>query len=461
MAMRKLFVVAAREYTAAVKTKTFIISLLIMPIMMGGSIVIQWLVMDMRDVKDKHFAIIDRTEADVYDQLEKAITKRNNSVVNEKTGKQLQPRFLLEKVTPSAATPGAIAEQRFELSERVRKGELFGFLDIGPDVMTANPVKPEENAPPPPVDDRALVRYHSNRPTYLDFSKLAHDEISKSAQQYRIQKLPIAEKKLKELSPQLKNLSQPVPVASRSLLTRNPRTGEIEDAPESNQVAAFLVPFILIMLMFMVIMTGATPLMQGIVEEKMQRISEVLLGSVTPFQLMLGKLIGMTAVSLTIGAVYLIGGYGSAAYFGFMEFTPPDLLVWFIIFQALAALMYGALFIAIGAACSDMKETQNLLLPVMLLACLPLFVIVNVIQEPNGPVATGLSFFPFATPMLMLARLAIPPGIPFWQPVIGVLLVLATTVLCVWVAGRIFRVGILMQGKGARLSELARWVLRG
>jgi len=72
-----------------------------------------------------------------------------------------------------------------------------------------------------------------------------------------------------------------------------------------------------------------------------------------------------------------------------------------------------------------------------------------------------MSFFPFATPMLMIARQAIPPGVPLWQPVVGILVVLATTVACVWVAGRIFRIGILMQGKGASISQLLRWVVRG
>jgi ABC-2 type transport system permease protein len=76
-------------------------------------------------------------------------------------------------------------------------------------------------------------------------------------------------------------------------------------------------------------------------------------------------------------------------------------------------------------------------------------------------VATALSFFPFATPMLMVTRQAIPPGLPLWQPVVGGLLVVATTVFCVYAAGRIFRVGILLQGKGARLSDIARWVFRG
>jgi ABC-2 type transport system permease protein len=92
---------------------------------------------------------------------------------------------------------------------------------------------------------------------------------------------------------------------------------------------------------------------------------------------------------------------------------------------------------------------------------LPLFIWVNVIQEPTSAFSTAVSLFPPATPMLMVARQAVPPGIPVWQPLLGIALVLATTFLCVYAAGRIFRVGLLMQGKGARFGDLVRWVIRG
>jgi ABC-type Na+ efflux pump permease subunit len=176
---------------------------------------------------------------------------------------------------------------------------------------------------------------------------------------------------------------------------------------------------------------------------------------------MLGKLLGMTGVSLTVSAVYLGGLYWAAWHYGFADFIPAGLLVWFFVFQALAALMYGSLFIAIGAACTDMKETQNLLWPVMLLIVMPMFLMGSVLQEPNSAVAAGMSFFPFATPTLMIMRQSVLPGVPAWQPAVGVALVLATTLLCVWAAGRIFRVGLLLQGKGAHLGEMMRWVFRG
>jgi ABC-2 type transport system permease protein len=105
-----------------------------------------------------------------------------------------------------------------------------------------------------------------------------------------------------------------------------------------------------------------------------------------------------------------------------------------------------------------MKETQNMMWPVMILAMVPLFLLGNVLQEPNSALAVSLSFFPLATPMLMILRQSVPPGVPSWQPMLGVVVVLLTTLLCVWAAGRIFRVGILMQGKGAKLGEMLSWV---
>src|SRR5439155_12448769 len=133
--------------------------------------------------------------------------------------------------------------------------------------------------------------------------------------------------------------------------------GKVEDPPTEVQIVHYLMPIGLILLMFMLIMVGATPLMQGVVEEKMQRIAEVLLGSVRPFELMLGKLFGMIGVSLTIAALYLSGSYWAAHRYGFADYLPTSLLIWFLLYQILAVLMYGSLFIAIGAACTDMKET--------------------------------------------------------------------------------------------------------
>ena len=215
------------------------------------------------------------------------------------------------------------------------------------------------------------------------------------------------------------------------------------------------------MLMLMVVMVGASPLVQSVLEEKMQRIAEVLLGSIPPFQLMMGKLLGTVGVSLTISAVYLGGTYAALSYLGYANFFPTHLLVWFIVYQALAVLMFGAVFIAVGAAVSDLKESQSMLMPVMVLIMAPFFVWTSVLKAPTATFSVVVSLIPPATPMLMLLRQGIPPGVPIWQPIVGVLGVLLTTVVIIFAAGRIFRVGILMQGKGAKFSEMLRWALRG
>ena len=102
-----------------------------------------------------------------------------------------------------------------------------------------------------------------------------------------------------------------------------------------------------------------------------------------------------------------------------------------------------------------------MLTPIMVLACLPFFALSAILSDPNGPVAVGASFWPFGAPMVLVARESVPPGVPPWQMATGIAITLATTVLCVWAAGRIFRVGILMQGKGARTSDLLRWIVKG
>jgi ABC-2 type transport system permease protein len=201
--------------------------------------------------------------------------------------------------------------------------------------------------------------------------------------------------------------------------------------------------------------------LNSVLEEKMQRIAEVLMGSIPPFQLMLGKLLGTVAVSITMAAVYLTGAYIALERTGYAQYFPWHMVWWFVAFQILAVFMFGSIFIAIGAAVTDMKEAQSMMTPVMLLLVAPMFVWLNIVREPNSTMALAMSLFPPATPMLMVIRQSVPPGIPLWQPLLGVGVVLVSTLLCVFAAGRVFRVGILMQGKGAKVSELVRWAIRG
>jgi ABC-2 type transport system permease protein len=459
--MRKVLVIAIRDYLATVRTKGFLISLALMPILMSGGIVAQSLLGDQIDVRERHFAVVDRSPGgNLATFLERKSAERNQAGLLDSQTEKPRPPFTIEIVSPDPDNSEDDRKlQRFQLSERVRNQELYGFLEILPeiyDVPKSLPADPVEAAKKL-AQEPASVRYQSNHPLDDLFPKWAEKYVNDEVLRRRLDRASIPPGTVEAV----KGILSPVRLDSKDLTRRDPNTGDIVDAPDESKFVSIMAPFGLLMLMFMVIMVGATPLMQGVVEEKMQRIAEVLLGSVRPFQLMLGKLFGTVGVSLTLVVVYLGGAYFAAQKYGFAEHLPAPLVGWFVAYQVLAVTLFGSLFIAIGAACTDMKETQSLMWPVMLLAVLPMMVGFVVIKEPNSPFATWTSFFPPATPMLMMARQAVPPGIAPWQPILGIVLVLATTLVCVYAAGRIFRVGILMQGKGAKVGDILRWLIRG
>lgn len=455
--MRRVLVIAAREYNAAVRTKSFVIGIVLMPIMMGGGFVLQTLFKDQIDLQPRRFAIIDHTPGQqFYPLLARAAQVHNDKQAAAKT--PTKAAMILETVP--LVGEANLSDLRLTLSERVRSGELTGFLEIGADIVKPlpGPLLPEgleaialaKTAPP----QGQALRYQTNRPSYEDFAKWAKAVLNMAVQARRAEARGVA-------PADLPGLVQPVPLLTKGLTTRDPQTGQVQEALDQSPVVALLLPFGLIMLMFMMVLVGSAPLMQGVVEEKMQRIAEVLLGSVQPFPLMMGKIIGMTGVSLTMGSIYLGGAYWAVHSYGYGEYLTTDIILWFLLFQVLALFMYGSLYAAVGAACSDLKEAQAMLMPITLISMIPLFLWINVLREPTSTFSIGVSLFPPATPMLMVARQAVPPGIPLWQPVLGVVLVLLTTLLCVYAAGRIFRVGILLQGKGAHFGDLVRWVLRG
>lgn len=441
--MRKMIVIAVREYQAAVKTKAFVITVLAMPVLMGGSIAVQVLLKDKVDIRPKRIAVLDHTGR-VYDAIATEAEKRNSTDIFKGEGearKQQKPRYLIERAEVSSDDPDA---QTLELSERVRSRDnpLFAFVTID-----RNAITPSEGS----ADSG--VRYHSNSPAYDDFRRWVSSVVNRRIHGLRLEAA--------NLDPEVVGDAMAyVRVANLGLVSTD-ETGKISEAKETNEIETILVPLGMMMLMFMVVLVGASPLTNSVIEEKMQRIAEVLLGSVTPFQLMGGKLLGTVGVSLTLATLYLVGGSVALHKSGFGAFFPAHLVWWFAVYLCLAVLLYGSMFIAVGAAVTDLKEAQSAMMPLMIVVMAPMFVWTLVIKEPTATFSVVASLVPTATPMLMLVRQAVPPGVPLWQPLLGVVLVLATTAVCVFVAGRIFRVGILMQGRGANIAEMLRWVIRG
>jgi ABC-type Na+ efflux pump permease subunit len=211
--------------------------------------------------------------------------------------------------------------------------------------------------------------------------------------------------------------------------------------------------------MFITIMSTTPQLMQTVLEEKMSKISEVLLGSITPFELMLGKLLGNVGVALLLATLYLGTAYGVAVRYGLGDMASPGLILATVLFIFLGVTLFGSLFMAIGSACNDLKDAQSLMFPVMMLAMLPAFFWSVVLFKPSSPLAVGVSLFPPATPFLMLMRMALSPAPPAWQVALSVVLTTLTALACVWAAAKIFRTGLLMHGKAPSFAELAKWVV--
>jgi ABC-type Na+ efflux pump permease subunit len=449
--MRKTFIVASREYLAAVRTKSFLISLILLPIMMGGGIIAQKLGEKIGDTSTKAIAVIDRSPGGrLYDALAQEVEKYNTKGVLDETGRQMKATFDLKRIAPAdAADPDAVDRQRLELSNRVRSGELLAFVEIGQDVLKPSTAPANADVDP---DDHQLVRYSTNRPTYRNFIELIRTALPPAVLEQRLAEAGLSYQGLRPLL-------APPRVSDRGLAEM--RDGKIIYEPRSGQMAPFIVPLALLMLMFIVVIIGASPMTGNVIEEKQLRIAEVLLGSARPFELMMGKLIGGVAVALTLATIYFGGAYYVAFTQGMAGYITTATILWFLFFTILGTLMYGAMFVAAGAAVTNIKEAQSMVMPVMLLIVLPISLVGQMIQDPSGMLATVGSFFPFSAPMIMTARIAIPPGVPLWQTLLSALITVATTAALVWAAGRIFRVGILMQGQGARYTELAKWIFRG
>ncbi|MBI3820227.1 MAG: ABC transporter permease [Planctomycetes bacterium] len=221
-------------------------------------------------------------------------------------------------------------------------------------------------------------------------------------------------------------------------------------------------------LLWVAIFTVAQMLLNNTTEEKQSRVIEVLLSSVTPTELMFGKLIGIAAVGLTmvgawIGSFIFILKSGMAVDSKFITaltdvIGTPELLLAFAGYFVLGYLLYAGAFLAVGAVVNTLKEAQNLMAPIMLVMSVPLFTMVFIAKEPNGTLAKVLSWVPLYTPFVMMNRAAASPPM---ADVVGTLILLfLSVVFSIWFSGKIFRIGILRTGQPPKFMELLGWLVK-
>jgi len=482
--MNKTWVIARREFLAAVRSKTFVVSLFLMPLLMFGGAIAQQQAAKIADTNTYKIAVVDRTEGGrVGQKLAEAAARRNEQEITDPaTGRQTKPRFEIELVEPAPESDqAAVDRQRLELSDRLRakRDGLLAYVEVGRDVTspslgglvraatqaTRDGAVPADGPPDPMaamrllenLPDEQTIQYRTDKPALTVF----RDWLSRTAPQIvtleRMRRSGTSELQLAAVAAQL----VPPPVSNRGLARRDAAGNVTYESAKGGAIATIVVPAGLSLLMLMIVIVAASPLVTAAVEEKQQRIAEVLLGGVTPFQLMLGKLIGGVGTALVLGAIYVGGLLYVAHRFDVLEYVRVGPLLWFALFSVLAIVIYGALFLAGGAATTNTKEAQMVITPVVLVMFLPFFFFTVLLQYPSGALARGLSWFPLSAPMTAVMRAAIPGGAAAWELVLSALLTLVGTAAIVWVAGRVFRVGMLANTRPGSAGELVRWIVKG
>lgn len=408
-----VWAVIRREYLQRVRSKWFIMVTLLAPVIMIAMMVIPVVIAARSDQADRDLLIVDGSRV-LYERLAADFEASGYTVAEEP--------WTVDVVT--------------DLRQQAADGEIGGFLVL--DELT--------------LETGEAVLYTNDRPSLIRRMTL-RSAIANAALEYRLEQ---------------RGLDAGAMLAGGELTVEM-----LVDEGSGTEDPQFFVAYLGTMFLYMVILIYAVSVMRATLEEKTSRIVEVIVSSMEPWHLMLGKILGVGAVSLTQIGVWLSMG-ALAVGFGvpMLIAARPELATIETVVQVLPGLgllflfvgfflfgffMYSGLYAAVGAMCSTDEEAQQAQFPVMMFLIVPILFVMQAIQEPLTPLITGLSLFPLFTPVLMWARVA-GGGVPGWQIGVSFVLMGVTVLAVAWLAGRIYKVGILMTGKKPSLPELWRWV---
>ena len=435
--MNKIGIIIAREFNERVRKKSFIITTILMPLLMLGLMAAPTLMMVFAKGDQKTLLVIDESGV-VAPELE-----GNDEVVFE-------------------LFSGTLDEAR-------QNEEVFGTLWIGKDV----------------VEKPSSVRLYTNSSSSMSLEESIAAQIEDVVEAKRLEMYDI--EGLKDIMDNLQ--------ASVSMTTyRNDLASEGEAEEATSSVVAYLLGLVLGMMLYMFLIIYGSMVMTSVIEEKGSRVLDVLVSSVSPFQLMMGKILGVASVAVTQIAIWgvLICGLGAtvlpalvpadvmqaveAVEAGQMTALDAELdadmlsalsvatdvgglvmmFVWLLLFLLGGFLFYSAMFAAVGSAVDSIQDANQLQTPITMPIILALILAMSVFNDPNSSLAFWGSIIPFTSPIVMMAR--IPFGIPTWEIVLSLVLLYASVVAMAWAAGKIYRVGIFMHGKKPSLKELLSWI---
>lgn len=409
--MRRSLLVAQRELLENARTKGFWIGIMMMPVMLLLLGIVPLLVESTREAKQ--FAVIDKS----------------GWLLDEVRAEISTDRFVL--TTPDNLTPE-------NLNRLIQQQQLFAYFIIGED----------------PIDNSDDFKYVSNNLTDRELLNWFTGLVSEKIQEKRLEQVNIDK-------------------ATAAWITESTRFDGVqisseghEEQVDSQDIARQWAPVVFVYLLWISILLNTQMLLTNMIEEKSNKLIEVLLSSISAIQLMAGKILGIAMTGLTI-----IAAWALMALFFFISLPsmldikiPLDLtgvindpvyISSFFVYFVLGYLLYAAILVGLGSVCSNLKDAQNLMLPVQLVQVIPILLMIPIGRDPNGTLAQFMSYIPPLTPFVMMNRAAAPPT--DFEYIVTTALLIVSIALVLWLAARIFRVGILMTGKPPGFIAMIRW----
>lgn len=434
--MHKLWAVVRREFQTRVVSRAFIIGTVVGPVFMAFLMVLP-ILMASRETKPRTVVIIDGSSSELGRALEQAMTNARRG-----TGPDAPRRYFVERV-PAQGRVDQVRDSLIPLTGLARDSVhgINGLLVATDDAVESGSI------------------------TYLGDNVGSPNDMS--ALENLVQEVILAQRLQRQgVDPAL------VREASGRVRLLTSKVSEGRETGESGE-ASFALAYAMSFLLYFSLLIYGIQVMTSVLEEKSNRIMEVLASSLTPFQLMAGKVLGVGAVSLLqlgiwVGTAMFLSS-NAVAIAGIFHMPPEtasqmpipaipvDLLVVFLVFFMLGFFLFAAMYAAVGAMCNTMQEAQQASTALTLLIAVAFFSVFSLLNEPNGSLGIVFSFIPFFAPVVMPVRYSLT-SIPWYEVLLSLASTIAGLLLVSWVAGRIYRVGILMYGKKPSIKELVHWV---
>lgn len=419
--MHKIIEIARREYVDTVKTRTFLISLLFTPVLTVGIIYFTSRISRVEGGRPPVKVVVTDLTGQLAGQIETGMGSHNQS--NPKR------QFLFEAL-PAKDDVNEIEEQ---CRERLRSEKIDVYVVIDAGII--------EGA------GKAHIYTYKIKPTMVDAIWGVEEFINHAVVEQRCKVQNVSQKLLDDI----RNVSiERVEIGAAA--------SEQHVQSQNQSIIKMMVPFFFMFMIYMGIIGIGQQMLSSVIEEKNSRIIEMLLSAVSPFELMAGKILGLGAIGLTIVGLWSAVSYGSVLWRGISVDITGKLLFFFVVYYILGFLLFSSLLAAIGSVCNTLKETQELMMPIILIMVLPMIAWFKLVQSPDGVFARVLSLVPPISPLVMPLRISAGSNVSNFEILASVALLVVAVFLMMWLAGKIFRTGILMYGKRPSLREIYRWL---